>query len=54
MYVDLRVTYPLFMSNFIGTWIFSKFSKNPLAKFHENPPIRIRVVPIRTDGHDDL
>jgi len=57
MYIDLHVTYPLFLSDFNGTWIFSRqiFEKFSNIKFHENPSSGSRVVPCgRIDGRTDM
>jgi len=54
MYIGPRVLYPLFLSGFTGTCIFSTgFRKKYLnTKFHKNPYSGSRVAPCgRTDGH---
>ena len=56
MYIGLHVKYPLFLSDFNGTWIFSTDfrKKSSDIKFNENPPNGSRVVPCgRTDGQTD-
>ena len=46
MYIGLHVKYPLFLSDFNETWIFSKvFRKVRNIKFNENPSSGGRVVP---------
>ena len=37
MYIGFHVKYPLFLSDFNESWIFSTFEKNLTIKFHENP-----------------
>ena len=51
----VHVKYPLFLSDFDETWIFStNFEKYSNIKFHENPSGGSRVVPCgRTDGRTD-
>jgi hypothetical protein len=51
-YIGLHVKYPLFLSDFNGTWLFSiEFGKKYWnIKFHENPPIGSRVI---SDGRID-
>ena len=53
--IGLHVRCPLFLSDFIGTWIFSTdFRKYPDIRFVENPSIWSRVIPCgRTDRHDE-
>ena len=56
MYIGLHVKYPLFLSNFNETCIFSTDfrKKSSNIKFHENPSSGCRVVPCgRADGHDE-
>jgi hypothetical protein len=52
MYIDLRVKYPLFLSDFNETWIFSTdFRKSWNIIFYENPSGGSRVFPCgRKDG----
>jgi hypothetical protein len=52
LYICLHVKYPLFLSDFNETSIFSKdFEKYSNIKFHENPCSGSRAVPRdRTDG----
>jgi len=46
MYPGLHVKYPLFLSDFNYTWIFSAdFRKISYSKFHENPSSGSRIVP---------
>ena len=46
MYIGLHVKYPLFFSDFNGTWISRQiFEKSSNMKFHDNPSIGSRVVP---------
>jgi hypothetical protein len=55
IYIGLHVKYPLFLSWFNETWLFSTFLKKyTKIKFHENPSIESRVVPCGwTDGRTD-
>jgi len=49
-YIGLHVKYPLFLSDFKGTWIFSINFQNIHIKFHEN-----RFVPCgQTDSQTDM
>jgi hypothetical protein len=57
MYLRLRVKYPLFLSDFIQTWILFKlefsrqiFEKYSNIRFHENQLIGSRVVPFGPTG----
>jgi hypothetical protein len=43
-YICLQVRYPLFLSNFNETWIFSNYWN---VEFHENTPSGSWVVPCR-------
>jgi len=57
MYVGIHVKYPLFLSDFSETKIFSRqiFEKSSTIKFHKNPSSGSRVVPRvprRTGRHD--
>jgi len=53
MYVNFHVKYPLFLSDFNETWIFSTdFPKNWNIKFHENPFSETRDV--HADKRTDL
>jgi len=45
MYIGLHVKYPLFLSDFHETGIFSIAFLKKKIKFHENPPIGSRDVP---------
>jgi hypothetical protein len=51
MYIGIHVKYPLFLSDFNGTWNFSSdFLKIPDIKFYEEPSSGSRVAPYgRTD-----
>jgi hypothetical protein len=42
-YTCLRVTYPLFSSDFNETWISTDFWKSSNIKFHENPSSGRRI-----------
>jgi len=56
MYIGLHVKYPLFLSDFNKTWIFSNlfFEKYLNTKFHENPFSGSRIVPcVQTDEQTD-
>ena len=55
MYTGLHVKYPLFLSDFKVTWIFStNFENKSNTKFNQNPFNRSQVVPCeRTDKHDE-
>ena len=55
MYIGLHVKYPLFLSDFKETRIFTTFfEKFSYSKFHENPSSGSRVVPRgHTDRHDE-
>jgi len=55
MHIGLHVKYPLFLSWFNETLLFSTFLRNTKIKFHENPSIWSRVVPCEwTDGRTDM
>jgi hypothetical protein len=41
---NIYVQYPIFLSDFNGTWIFTTNKKSNI-EFHENPPSRTRVIP---------
>ena len=45
MYIALHVKYPLFLSDFNETWIFSSFEKSSNINFQENTSSGSRVVP---------
>ena len=49
MYIGIHVKYPLFLSDFNETWIFSIdfFKKFLNTKFHENPSSGNRVSIVR-------
>jgi hypothetical protein len=53
--IDLHVKYPLFLSDFIETWIFStNFGKSLNSKFHETPSIGSQVIQCgRREGQTD-
>jgi len=54
-HVCLQVKYPLFLSDFNHTWIFSAgFRKNSNIKFHGNPSSRNQVVPRGRAGITNL
>ena len=55
MYIGLHVNYPLFLSNFKETWIFSTvFWKYSNTKFNENPSSGSWVLPYgQTDTYDE-
>jgi hypothetical protein len=56
MFISLHVKYPLCLSDFNETWLFSTdFQKHSNIKFHENPSSGSRVVPCgRTDRRTDM
>jgi len=56
MYIDLYVKYPLFLSDFNKTVIYSTdLQKKREVKFHGNPSSGSQVVPWkRTDGQMDM
>jgi hypothetical protein len=56
MWKRLQVKFPLFLSGFNETLIFSTdFRKISNIKFHQSPSSWSRVVPCgRTDGHTDM
>ena len=56
MYVGLHMKYMLFLSDFIGTCVFSiLFEEFSNTKFHEDPSSGSRIVHKggRTDRHDE-
>jgi hypothetical protein len=54
MYIGLHVQYPLFLSDFNETRIFSTvFRKICNLKFHENPSSGGSSCSMRTDGHEE-
>jgi hypothetical protein len=54
MFIDVRVKYPSFLSDFNKTWIFFQkiFGRYPNIRFHEYPSSGSRVVALgQTDRH---
>lgn len=55
MYIGLHVTYPLLLSGFNETYVFSTgMLKHPNINIHEYPSTGSRIVPCRQiDGQTD-